>query len=82
MKRKTHYLKTWSRYFHDIDCGLKDFELRKNDRNFKVGDILILGEIDEFSLLSTGKAIKKTIKYILEGGEFGLHSDYVILGMS
>lgn len=82
MKKQIHHLKTWSRYFHDIDCGLKDFELRKKDRNFKVGDVLMLEEVDEFSLLSTGKVIQKTIKYILEGGEFGLHSDYVILGMS
>lgn len=82
MKNKTHHLKTWSRYFHDVDCGLKDFELRFNDRDFQLGDILILEEVDEFSLLETGRIVKKNIKYILEGSNFGLHSEYVILGMS
>jgi len=78
---KKHYLKTWSKYFHDVDCGLKDFELRLNDRDFQIGDILILEEVDDFSFVKTGKIIEKSIKYILEGGMFGLQEGYAILGL-
>jgi len=39
-----HDLKTWPLYFAAVSSGKKTFEIRKNDRDFKVGDILILKE--------------------------------------
>ena len=39
---KIHELKLDTRYFEDVKSGLKNFEIRKNDRDFKVGDILKL----------------------------------------
>ncbi|WP_270745219.1 DUF3850 domain-containing protein [Lactococcus petauri] len=39
---KTHELKLDVKYFDDVKNGTKNFEIRKNDRDFKVGDILIL----------------------------------------
>ncbi|EKE9396612.1 DUF3850 domain-containing protein, partial [Listeria monocytogenes] len=44
---KTHELKILSEYFWDIAEGRKTFEIRKNDRNFQVGDYLILKEFKE-----------------------------------
>jgi hypothetical protein len=91
---KVHELKIQPQYFKAVVSGKKNFELRKNDRGFKVGDILILKECesdllfrDEFGEEQygkphyTGNEIKKTITYILEGGNFGLHKDYCILGL-
>ncbi len=41
-----HELKTWSAYFNEVFMGHKTFEVRKADRDFKVGDKLILIEGD------------------------------------
>jgi ASC-1-like (ASCH) protein len=37
-----HQLKTHPQYFDKVKTGEKTFELRKNDRNFEVGNTLIL----------------------------------------
>ena len=37
---KVHYLKTIPKYFWEAARGNKPFEVRKNDRYFKVGDIV------------------------------------------
>lgn len=39
---KTHELKLDTKYFDDVKSGNKNFEIRKNDRNFEVGDVLEL----------------------------------------
>ncbi len=75
----THELKLSPKYFNDVEKGLKNFEIRKNDRDFKVGDILILKEWDKEY---TGKEIRKEVKYLFNGKEnsgFGLSEDYCIL---
>jgi len=39
-----HSLKTWSRYYKEVVGGRKKFEIRNNDRDFQVGDRVILRE--------------------------------------
>lgn len=77
----THHLKTWTEYFEDILNGKKNFELRKNDRNYQVGDILVLEEYvaekDEY----TGRSVSMIVDYILEGGSMGLEKGYVIMAI-
>lgn len=43
-ERMKHELKTWPEYFEAVISGKKTFEIRKNDRDFKVGDLLLLKE--------------------------------------
>jgi len=40
MKGTIHQLKIERRYFDRIERGFKPWELRKNDRDFQVGDAL------------------------------------------
>lgn len=41
-----HELKIKPKFFQDIINVIKNFEIRKNDRKFRVGDILVLSEFD------------------------------------
>lgn len=45
---KTHELKLDIKYFDDVKSGKKNFEIRKNDRDFQVGDILELKKVSWF----------------------------------
>ena len=40
-----HQLKTEHNFFEDVISGKKTFEVRKNDRDFMVGDFLALKEL-------------------------------------
>ena len=75
----THELKTRPDYFNAVSDGRKKFELRRNDRNFKIGDHILLCEWTGSDY--TGKKIKCRIDYILERYD-GLDPDYVILGIT
>lgn len=46
VKVGTHYLKCHPIYFMMVSKGEKPFEIRKNDRNFQVGDKVVLCEWD------------------------------------
>lgn len=73
-----HELKILPEHFEAIASGAKTYEIRLNDRNFKVGDLLILREwADEFY---TGREEQKYITHILHS-EF-LKEGYVGLSLS
>lgn len=76
---KVHKLKTVQPFFNDVFYNRKDFEVRKNDRDFKVGDRLQLIEVVPEG--SSQRYVLKDIKYILEGGQYGIDKDYVVLGL-
>ena len=80
-----HKLKLNAAYYNDSASGIKTFEIRKNDRNFKVGDILELREYAWSNLEKrgayTGAVHWKIITYILDDEEY-LHDGYVCLAVS
>lgn len=78
---KTHSLKTWPQFFRSVRDRLKNFELRKHDRDFKVGDYLLLHEWDPKTERYTGQAEGRSIKYVLSGPAFGLMEGWCILGL-
>lgn len=81
----THKLKLNSDYYDDSATGIKTFEIRKNDRNYQVGDVLELREwvwsaLEEKGTY-TGEVHWKIITYILDDTEY-LQDGYVCLGVS
>lgn len=77
----THNLKTLPEYFSEVRKGIKKFELRKNDRDFKVDDTLCLEEWCDHFEGYTGQEINVKVTYIFEGGIYGLSEDYVIMSI-
>ena len=75
---KTHDIKIASSYYEDIISGKKKFELRKNDRGYKVGDSLKMLEFADGK--HTGRTIDADIIYMLEDYT-GLEEGYCILGI-
>lgn len=82
MKPPIHELKTWPEYFQEVFLMHKNFEIRKNDRNFQTGDILILKEWDPDRQEYTGRKLARNITYILYGGQFGIEEGYVVLSIN
>lgn len=79
----THELKIKPQYYEDLKIGLKTFEIRKNDRDFKLGDILILNEYsldDSGAGTYSGRALTVRVTYLLNDSEY-CKEGYVILGI-
>lgn len=80
MMGNIHEIKLNRQFFPDVASGKKTFALRKNDRNYKVGDTVIFKEWDGRDYI--GGRIVTEITYILDEYTcIGLQPDYVILGI-
>jgi len=75
MDHKIHILKTWPKFFSAIMLGKKNFEVRKNDRDFHTGDIVELHEWNPETGQYTGRLLFFTIGFIVDS-EFGLQDGY------
>jgi len=75
-----HELKTIQPYFDELVNGNKTFELRKNDRGFKIGDTLILREYLPKCNDYTLRSLNFVITHILENYQ-GIEKGYAILSI-
>lgn len=76
----THELKIKPEYFEAVRSGQKTFELRKNDRNYQVGDLLTLREWDGTQY--TGRSVHRRIAYTLDPGVvMACEPGYLVLGL-
>lgn len=71
-----HQLKILPQYFQSVAIGDKSFEIRKNDRNYKVGDNIVLSEYEEGQY--TGRNILAKITYITD---YEQKDGYVVFGI-
>ena len=77
-----HRLKTWPMFYDRIISGEKTFEVRRKDRDFKVGDILILQEWNPENQSYTTREFKVKVKYILEGYNLGIRVDFCVMSIT
>ncbi len=79
-----HSLKITSPHFEHVRDGIKDFEIRFDDRDYLVGDLLILQEHHYTppggKLKPTGEKVERTIKHILRRFK-GLMNGYIVIGL-
>ncbi len=75
----THDLKIYPEFFSAVCTGVKRAELRKNDRDYRVGDTLHLMETPRGSCHQTGEFINVKITHIADVGEW--MPGYVLLSV-
>jgi len=89
MTRNIHKLKTDPEVFDAVQSGVKTFEIRKDDRGYQVGDILVLNRTAHtgeemkqgLPLVYTGETHSATVEYILRGPIYGLAEGWVIMSI-
>jgi hypothetical protein len=90
-----HSLKTNIVYWDAIKRGEKTFEIRRDDRGFQKGDILLLRKYDpeKGAYIENAPALEYTrfesnadtlefqISYVFPGGQLGIEPGFVVLGI-
>jgi ASC-1-like (ASCH) protein len=69
-----HILDIQDKYFNDIKTGIKTFEIRRNNRNYQVNDVLTLVN------LKTNETLVKKIIYVTDVSIYDL-SNILVLGI-
>lgn len=78
---KTHNLKTLPEFYFAIKRGSKTFEVRENDRDYKVGDILVLHYFNPELEEQIEETITVLVSYIFYGGKYGLAKNYCVMSV-
>lgn len=74
-----HDIKIHEQYFDDVASAKKKSELRKNDRGYKEGDMLILREWNPLIEQYTERVVSAIITHIYQGPN--LPQEYAILSI-
>lgn len=61
---KIHDMKIWPEYFRDVKAGRKKAEIRLDDRDYKIGDLLHLMEYLPRKKQFTGKSVMRKVTAI------------------
>lgn len=73
--RKIHHLKCWPEPFRHVLTGAKGHEVRRADRDFRLGDGVVLEEWNPLTREYTGRMWCGTIGWVTEPATFGLPTD-------
>jgi hypothetical protein len=76
-----HELKSWPEFYQKIKSGEKRFDIRLNDRSFKVGDTLHLREWSPDNQKYTGDECRVKVDYIMANYP-GLQAGYVAMSIT
>ena len=77
-----HSIKCVNPFFEDVLAGKKTFEVRKNDRRYKVGDLLLLHEYNPEREIYMKRRCLVEVTYMIKGSSlYGIRIGYAILGI-
>lgn len=76
-----HDLKTWPEFYVAVESGEKTFELREDDRGYRVGDFLRLKEYLPEPKRYTGKELVVQVTYLVAGPLFGVEPGHVCMAI-
>jgi hypothetical protein len=87
---RDHELKCLDHFFGAINDGTKTFEVRFNDRDYRVDDMLLLCEVKMVETQSivkpvqTGRCVQRRVTYVLKHEDFpeGVPEGWCVLGLS
>lgn len=91
---KLHHLKCWPEPFVALLSGDKTAEFRKDDRDYRVGDTLVLQEWNPKLMLDsqglapgyrpgryTGREIRRIVTHAIYGPAFGIPQGYCMMSL-
>lgn len=87
MTKREHRVKSWAHFYDAIRDGLKKHDLRLNDRDYQIGDVLILERYDNVKGEYTGESQRAVVTYMTSNrypcaySSAVLPRDYVILSL-
>lgn len=93
MSVQIHYLKCHPRPFEALCVGVKTHEVRRADRPYRVGDLLVLREwvpmLQEAKTQGsgdaggeyTGREVQRRVTHITDVGTYGLPEDVVVMSV-
>lgn len=81
--KQCHELMVLARHFGPLNSKLRTFDIRLNDRDFKVGDYLWMREYDSVDGDGyTGRDFIKEVTYIQRLDDFiGIDEEYVVMSI-
>jgi hypothetical protein len=79
-----HQLKIYPQFWRELVAGNKPFEVRRDDRRFKVGDTVSLREYDPTSGLTGAGPYIREITFIMRHEDMpaGVPIGYCVLGFA
>ncbi len=84
-----HDLKTWPEPFAAVVAGVKRYEIRSRDRDYHVGDTLLLLEWDPAATRRdwhepkgySGREHLVRVTYMTDGGQWGLPANMCVMSI-
>lgn len=64
-----------------VASGHKTFEYRRNDRDFKPGDVLNLQGFDRVKGIYTGGSVVRRVGIVLYGPDYGVPEDFCVMSL-
>jgi len=80
----THELKLCKRFYETVASGAKTYEVRKNDRGFKVGDTLRLIPVtddEKRTYVTSLQPLLAEVSYMLAEPGWGIENGYCVMAL-